>query len=81
MLAWEAAVSSSEEECGALAGASPQLAERARDVTRGFLMVLAPEGGPEVEAVLLVVSELVANAIQHAGGVIGFGLKSGEGSR
>jgi hypothetical protein len=33
-----------------------------------------PDGGAEAEAVPLVVSELVTNAVQHAGGVTGFGL-------
>ncbi|MFF7946352.1 hypothetical protein [Streptomyces griseorubiginosus] len=57
-----------EEEFAALAGAGPELAARARDVACGFLRVLAPDGGPEAEAVLLVVSELVTNAVWHAGG-------------
>jgi anti-sigma regulatory factor (Ser/Thr protein kinase) len=46
--------------------ASTRLAERARDVTRGFLSVFAPDGGTESDAVLLVVSELVTNAVRHA---------------
>ncbi|MGN9788653.1 ATP-binding protein [Nonomuraea sp. ZG12] len=37
-------------------------------------------GGAETETVLLVVSELVTNAVQHAGGVTGFGLKAGPGT-
>lgn len=73
-------VHSPEEDYESLKGASPQLAERARDVTRGFLLVLAPDGGPEAESVLLAVSELVTNAVRHAGGVTGFGLRTGEGT-
>jgi len=52
-------------------------AEQARDVARGFLSVAAAEGGTAVEAVLLVVSELVSNAVQHAGGITGFHMKAG----
>ncbi|WDV49494.1 ATP-binding protein [Streptomyces coeruleorubidus] len=37
----------------------------------------APDGGAETEAVLLVVSEPVTNAVRHAGGVTGFGLRAG----
>lgn len=69
-----------EEESAALAGSTLQLAEQARNVARGFLMARLPRGGPQAEAVLLVVSELVTNAVQHAGGVTRFGLKTGEGT-
>ncbi|MCX5336869.1 ATP-binding protein [Streptomyces sp. NBC_00140] len=55
-------------------------AEQARDVARGFLLVAAPDGGSAVDAVLLVVSELFANAVQHAGGVTGFRLEAGAGT-
>jgi anti-sigma regulatory factor (Ser/Thr protein kinase) len=68
------------EGYGPLKGDSPEIAERARDVTRGFLSVLAPGGGAEVEAVLLVVSELVTNAVRHAGEMTGFGLRPGPGT-
>ncbi|MFF9818701.1 ATP-binding protein [Streptomyces sp. NPDC014006] len=75
-----AMVYSPEQDYGSLAGDSPETAVRTRDVARGFLSVLAPDGGAEVEAVLLVVSELVTNAARHAGGVTGFGLKVGAGT-
>ncbi|AWT44467.1 MULTISPECIES: ATP-binding protein [Streptomyces] len=56
--------------------AVPESAGRARDLTRAFLAEVAP-GEPEVtDAALLVVSELVTNAIRHAGGVTGFGLRT-----
>ncbi len=58
---------------------SVRTAEQARNVARGFLSVAAPDGGSGVEAVLLVVSELIANAVQHAGGVTGFRLDAGPG--
>lgn len=57
---------------------SPRAAEDARGITRNFLSVLEPEGRGQAEAILLAVSELVTNAIQHAGGVTGFGLRAGE---
>ncbi|MET7931272.1 ATP-binding protein [Streptomyces sp. NPDC005349] len=64
-----------------LTGGSPQMAVRARVVTRVFLRALAPDGdGAEVESVLLVVSELVTNAVRHAGGMTGFGLRAGQGT-
>ena len=49
-------------------------------MTRGFLAVLAPDGGLEAEAVLLVVSELLSNAMRHGGGVRGFGLRAALGT-
>ncbi|MET7542280.1 ATP-binding protein [Streptomyces sp. NPDC005507] len=73
--------SEEDEEYGSLAGVSPHLAKGARDVTRGFLLTLAPDGdGAEVESVLLVVPELVTNAVRHAGGLTGFGLRVGQGT-
>lgn len=36
-------------------------------MARGYLSVAAPQGGGAAEAVLLVVSELFADAVQHAG--------------
>ncbi|WKX15848.1 hypothetical protein [Streptomyces sp. NL15-2K] len=55
-------------------------AEQARDLTRGFLLVAAPEGGSGVDAVLVVVSEPVADAVLDAGGVTGFQLGAGAGT-
>ncbi|MFE1895122.1 ATP-binding protein [Streptomyces yangpuensis] len=59
---------------------SIRTAEQARDVARGFLLAAAPEGGSGVDDVLLVVSELITNAVRHAGGVTGFRLKTDAGS-
>ncbi|MFE8946915.1 ATP-binding protein [Streptomyces sp. NPDC007856] len=42
--------------------------------------LLAPSGGDEADAVLLVVTELISNAVRHAGGVTGFGLRTGPGT-
>ncbi|MEU4469436.1 hypothetical protein AB0G20_38075 [Streptomyces sp. NPDC024017] len=50
---------------------SVRTAEQATEVARGFLLVAAPDGGSAGNAVLLVVSELVSNAVLHAGGVTG----------
>ncbi len=69
-----------EEDHKALHGTSPQTAERARDVTRGFLSTLAASAGEDTDAVLLVVSELVTNAVRHAGGVTRFRLVAGPGT-
>ncbi|WP_406121463.1 ATP-binding protein [Streptomyces canus] len=69
-----------EEDHKALHGASPQTAERARDVTRGFLTAVAAPAGDGTDAVLLVVSELVTNAVRHAGGVTRFRLVAGPGT-
>ncbi|MFJ7497338.1 ATP-binding protein [Streptomyces sp. NPDC097727] len=55
-------------------------AEQTRDIARGFLLVATPEGGSEPEAVLLVVSELFANAVRHAGAVTGFQLEAKPGA-
>ncbi|WP_217215188.1 ATP-binding protein [Streptomyces sp. AC550_RSS872] len=63
-----------------LLGSSPQTAERARDMARGFLSVIAPTDVAEAEAVLIVVSELVTNAAVHAGGVTGFELRADPGT-
>ncbi|MFB7511319.1 ATP-binding protein [Streptomyces broussonetiae] len=57
---------------------SPRLAEDARGITRTFLSVLEPDDSSQADAVLLTVSELVTNAIRHAGGVTGFGLQADE---
>jgi anti-sigma regulatory factor (Ser/Thr protein kinase) len=54
--------------------------ERAREVTRRFLSVVAPNGESGADAVVLVVSELVTNAVRHAGGVTGFRLEVGMGT-
>lgn len=71
---------SSEERYGPVNGDIPQTTDRARDVARGFLSDLAPSGGDEADAVLLVVTELISNAVRHAGGVTGFGLGAGPGT-
>ncbi|MEV6042004.1 MULTISPECIES: ATP-binding protein [Streptomyces] len=48
----------------------PATAAQARDEARAFLSALAPRPSREsAENVLLVVSELVTNALRHAGGV------------
>ncbi|WP_405652532.1 ATP-binding protein [Streptomyces sp. NBC_00019] len=62
-----------------LRGSGPQVVERARDVTREFLSALRPDDGTEADALLLVVTELVANAVRHAGGLTGFRLTAGPG--
>ncbi|MEU1940510.1 ATP-binding protein [Streptomyces coeruleorubidus] len=59
---------------------SVRTAEQAPEVARGFLLVAAPDGGSAGNAVLLVVSELVSNAVLHAGGVTGFRLEAGSGT-
>jgi anti-sigma regulatory factor (Ser/Thr protein kinase) len=46
----------------------------------GFLLVAAPKGSSGAEAVLLVGTELFANAVQHAGGVTGFRLEARPGA-
>ena len=71
---------SPEERYDPLNGDTPQTTVRARDVACGFLSVLAPSGGDEADAVLLVVTELISNAVRHAGGVTGFGLRAGPGT-
>ena len=48
---------------------------QAREVTRGFLASLTSPPTPETtDTALLVVSELVTNAIKHAGGITEFRL-------
>ncbi|WP_276147125.1 ATP-binding protein [Streptomyces sporangiiformans] len=69
-----------EEEHDPLGWTSPQTGERARHVTLGFLSALAPAGGADTDAVLLVVSELVTNAVRHAGGVTALRLVDGPGT-
>jgi len=55
----------------------PQSGERARELTRGFLRAEKPGAdAADVDAVLLGVSELVTNAVRHAGGVTDFHLES-----
>ncbi|MFE9534430.1 ATP-binding protein [Streptomyces sp. NPDC006691] len=50
-------------------GTGPATAAEARDEARAFLRALAPRPSREsAENVLLVVSELVTNALRHAGG-------------
>jgi anti-sigma regulatory factor (Ser/Thr protein kinase) len=44
------------------------------------LSVVAPNGESGADAVVLVVSELVTNAVRHAGGVTGFRLEEGMGT-
>ncbi|MFJ4790038.1 ATP-binding protein [Streptomyces sp. NPDC088794] len=53
---------------------------QARNVTRGFLALAAPEGEDAVDTVLLVMSELFTNAVRHAGGATGFRLEAGPGT-
>ncbi|MCF6525271.1 ATP-binding protein [Streptomyces sp. JJ36] len=49
---------------------------RSRDITRGFLAARCPESSTEdAESVLLVVSELVTNAVRHGGGLMRFRLR------
>lgn len=47
-------------------GGGPLSPERARDITRGFLLVCSPEANGGGEDVLLVMSELVTNALPVA---------------
>lgn len=54
----------------AVRATSPATAAEARDAARVFLAALAPLPSREcAENVVLVVSELVTNALRHAGGV------------
>ncbi|MDT0442224.1 ATP-binding protein [Streptomyces johnsoniae] len=56
----------------------PQTSGHARDLTRAYLAGPAVDArAVDLDAVLLVVSELVTNAIRHAGGVTGFCLEAG----
>ncbi|MGW7050658.1 ATP-binding protein [Streptomyces sp. NPDC054887] len=53
----------------------PDTAAEARDTARAFLSDLAPAPTEEAaENVVLVVSELVTNALRHAGGITGLRL-------
>lgn len=62
-------------------GATPVDAAEARALTRAFLDLHVP-AAPErlVIDVLLVVSELVTNALRHAGGLTVFQLSAGPGA-
>jgi anti-sigma regulatory factor (Ser/Thr protein kinase) len=52
-------------------GCRPRLASEARDAVSQFFSGLRPPASPRTEQnVLLLVSELVTNAIRHAGGVL-----------
>ncbi|RKN45884.1 ATP-binding protein [Streptomyces hoynatensis] len=54
-----------------------QVVTGARAVARRFLSVMSPPPRAEdVDSVLLVVSELVTNAVRHAGGLTGFRLRA-----
>ncbi|MCL7429834.1 ATP-binding protein [Streptomyces sp. YS415] len=68
----------SQEEHQPPEGVRPQTAQRARDMTRAFFSAIAAHGRDEMDAALLVVSELVTNAIQHAGGVTAFRLSASQ---
>ncbi|MFI9821595.1 ATP-binding protein [Streptomyces sp. NPDC052013] len=69
-----------DEEHESLHEAHVRNAEQARIATRAFLAEVGPIGGPDAEAVLLVASELVTNAVRHAGGVTRFRLVAGPGT-
>lgn len=57
----------------------PDTAAQARDTAREFLSDLAPAPTPETtENVVLVVSELVTNALRHAGGITQMRLTAGR---
>ncbi|GAA2442756.1 ATP-binding protein [Streptomyces macrosporus] len=57
----------------------PQSGEQARELTREFLRAEKPcADAADVDAVLLGVSELVTNAVRHAGGVTEFQVESGS---
>ncbi|MBT2492681.1 ATP-binding protein [Streptomyces sp. ISL-96] len=57
----------------------PDTAAEARDTAREFLCDLAPAPTPETtENVVLVVSELVTNALRHAGGITKMRLVAGR---
>lgn len=58
----------------------PQTGDQAREITRGFLRAVRPgAAAADVDAVLLGVSELVTNAVRHAGGVTDFLLEPRRG--
>lgn len=57
----------------------PATAGEARDAARAFLSGLAPVPVPETtDNVVLVVSELVTNALRHAGGITKLRLAAGR---
>ncbi|MGW0551559.1 ATP-binding protein [Streptomyces altiplanensis] len=57
----------------------PTTAGEARDATRAFLSGLSQVPGPETtDNVVLVVSELVTNALRHAGGITKLRLAAGR---
>ncbi|MGW7521542.1 ATP-binding protein [Streptomyces sp. NPDC054796] len=59
----------------------PGTAAQARDLARDFLHALSPQPTPETtDTVLLVVSELVTNALRHAGGITSLKLYAGKGT-
>ncbi|MFJ8825108.1 ATP-binding protein [Streptomyces sp. NPDC102467] len=69
-----------EESGESLFGAGSDTAARARDLARRFLRDAAPDDSVAAQDVLLVVSELVTNAVRHAGGLAGFRLRTGPGT-
>jgi anti-sigma regulatory factor (Ser/Thr protein kinase) len=57
----------------------PQSGEQARELVREFVRAVEPDASAaDVDAVLLGVSELVSNAVRHAGGVTDFRLEAPE---
>ncbi|MEU3744278.1 MULTISPECIES: ATP-binding protein [Streptomyces] len=61
------------------AGTSPvRTPAQARQLVRHTLAALGPLWPSQVEDLLLVTSELVTNALRHAGGVTGFGIGVGR---
>ncbi|MFE7548890.1 ATP-binding protein [Streptomyces gardneri] len=61
------------------AGTPPVLTPaQARQLVRHTLGALGPLWPSQVEDLLLVTSELVTNALRHAGGVTGFGIGIGR---
>ncbi|MEU3693933.1 ATP-binding protein [Streptomyces narbonensis] len=60
-------------------GTSPvRTPAQARQLVRHTLAALGPLWPSQVEDLLLVTSELVTNALRHAGGVTGFGIGIGR---
>lgn len=61
--------------------ACPETSAQARGIAQDFLESMSPPATPEtIDTVLLVVSELVTNAYQHAGGLRGMRLSGGPGT-
>ncbi|MFD7089286.1 ATP-binding protein [Streptomyces sp. NPDC059896] len=59
----------------------PEVAAEARDVTYGFIAGLSPAPSPHTsQNLVLVVSELVTNALRHAGAVTSLQLRADRGS-